>query len=239
VPPPVFLAYHARSGVVALNVVAAAIGAAPATAGVPVRFLKRPDDLAAAVREVAAAGGLPLVGWSFYSPDFPAAAADLARVRAATSGLPALHVAGGVHATAEPGATLRAGFDLAVLGEGEATAVALVEALAQGRGPRGLRGVAHLDAGGALVSHGPGERRPLDEFPAFAGRHRKFNAIEITRGCVYACSFCQTPFMFRPASATAAWRTSAPTWPPCARPASSTPASSRPPPSPTARTTSP
>ena len=22
-------------------------------------------------------------------------------------------------------------------------------------------------------------------------------ALEITRGCVYACSFCQTPFMFK------------------------------------------
>ena len=195
--PPVFLAYHARTGVVALNVIAAALGADPGLADVPVRFVKRRDELAAALREVADGGALPVVGWSFYSTDFAAAAADLARVREATLGLPALHVAGGVHASAEPRATLAAGFDLAVLGEGEATILALVQAIREGEDPRALRGVAHLDAGGALVSHGPGERRPLDDFPAFSERHRKFNAIEITRGCVYACTFCQTPFMFK------------------------------------------
>src|SRR5262249_14760812 len=49
----------------------------------------------------------------------------------------------------------------------------------------------------AFVSHGPGDRRPLDDFPAFNVRHGKWNPIEITRGCVYACSFCQTPFAFK------------------------------------------
>ena len=50
---------------------------------------------------------------------------------------------------------------------------------------------------GRLVTHGPGPRHPLDAFPPFNARHGKWNAIEITRGCVYACSFCQTPFAFK------------------------------------------
>ena len=32
-------------------------------------------------------------------------------------------------------------------------------------------------------------QRPLDDFPGFALKWDKFNAIEITRGCVYACRF--------------------------------------------------
>jgi B12-binding domain/radical SAM domain protein len=188
---------HARTGVVGLNVIAAALGADPRTQGVEVCFLKRAAELAAAIRDVTDRGGFPVVGWSFYSTDFARAATELAVVRNETADIAALHVAGGVHATAEPLATLRAGFDLVAIGEGEATAVAIVTALLEGREPSSIRGTASLDTAGALLSHGPAERRPLDEFPAFDEPHRKFNAIEITRGCVYACTFCQTPFMFK------------------------------------------
>ncbi len=189
------VASHARSGMVALNVVTGALDADPRTHDVDVRFAKTPGDLAASV----ASEGVTLFAWSFYSPDFAAASADLARVRALTAHLPAgsvLHVAGGVHATAEPLATLRAGFDLVALGEGERTIVEIVLALREGRDPRDLVGIAHLE-GGRLVSHGPGERIVLDAFPPFNARHGKWNAIEITRGCVYACAFCQTPYMFK------------------------------------------
>ncbi|HEX8792241.1 MAG TPA: TIGR04013 family B12-binding domain/radical SAM domain-containing protein [Polyangiaceae bacterium] len=182
------VAYSVRSGIAALNCVA---GAVPDD--VPVRFVKTREQLVAAVREANATGRRPVVAWSFYSVDVDAAAADLAAVRPATEG--ALHVAGGVHATAEPLATLRAGFDLVAVGEGETTIRATFEALARGDDPRSLQGIAHLDARGGLVSHGPGERRPLDDFPSF--RHGRWQAIEITRGCVYACAFCQTPYVFK------------------------------------------
>ena len=91
---------------------------------------------------------MTLVLWSFYSPDAGAIAAELAAVRAAAPG-PAgslvLHVAGGVHATAEPQHVLDYGWDLAAIGEGEATMLALVPALrdgaelTRGAGPRGPR----------------------------------------------------------------------------------------------------
>jgi B12-binding domain/radical SAM domain protein len=34
----------------------------------------------------------------------------------------------------------------------------------------------------------------LDAYPPFSIKHRKLAAIEITRGCPWACTFCQTPF---------------------------------------------
>jgi B12-binding domain/radical SAM domain protein len=190
---PVIVAHHSRSGLAALNVVTAALQTDPLTDSVEVRFARDREALAAELVSVARTGGIPVAAWSFYSPDFVASAGDLAWVRARA---PGLHVAGGVHATAEPLATLRAGFDLVALGEGEATAVALASALIHGRDPRELPGVASLRQG-RLSSNGPGERRPLDDFPAFNARARKWNALEITRGCIYACSFCQTPFMFK------------------------------------------
>jgi B12-binding domain/radical SAM domain protein len=188
---------HARSGVVGLNVVTAALDVDARTRGVDVRFAKDVPSMIEALRDVASSGARAISAWSFYSPDADAATRDLAAVKEATHGLDVLHVAGGVHATAEPLATLRAGFDVAAIGEGERTMIEIVAGASEGRAPRGFAGVAYLDGDGAFVSHGPGERAELDDFPAFNERHEKWNAIEITRGCVYACSFCQTPFMFK------------------------------------------
>jgi B12-binding domain/radical SAM domain protein len=177
---------HVRSGTVALNVVTAALDADPRTKGTDISFVKSDAELITALEQHPHA----LVLWSFYSPDFDATVHDLATVKAATPN--GTHIAGGVHATAEPLATLKAGFDFVALGEGEHTLCQIVA----GADPRGLQGIAYLD-GGRLVSHGPGERHPLDTYPAFNARYKKWNALEITRGCVYACSFCQTPYMFK------------------------------------------
>jgi B12-binding domain/radical SAM domain protein len=190
---PVVVAHHTRSGLAALNVVTAALQTKERTDRVEVRFARDRADLVHQMCDVQGSGNVPVALWSFYSPDFVESAADLGWVRERAAGL---HVAGGVHASAEPLATLRAGFDLVAVGEGESTIVALLEALLDGLDPCAVRGTAHL-AGGRLCSTGPAERRPLDDFPAFNARAGKWNALEITRGCVYACSFCQTPFMFK------------------------------------------
>lgn len=210
---PVLLAHHARSGVTALNVVTAALSADPRTQGVEVRFCPGRTSLVKELAEVAARGDRPLVAWSFYSPDFPASAQDLAWVRARTGSVNVVHLAGGAHASAEPLLTLQAGFDLVAVGEGEQLLVELLAALLAGREPcapggpppsrcaaadvQPIQGLAHLGPDGALVSRGPGERRPLDAFPAFNLAAGKWNALEITRGCVYACAFCQTPTLFK------------------------------------------
>ncbi|APR87369.1 Hypothetical protein A7982_12718 [Minicystis rosea] len=194
---PVFIVHHARTGMVALNVITAAVGSDPRTAAVPIRFAKTREDVAAAIDEAVAAGARPVVGWSFYSTDFPGAAEAIAWVKDRTRDHEVLHIAGGVHATAEPLATLRAGFDLCAIAEGEATAISIFTALLEGTDPRRVRGTAHLDEAGKLVSRGPGDRAGLDAYPAFNLAHRKFNAVEITRGCVYACKFCQTPYVFK------------------------------------------
>jgi len=198
--PVGLVAMHARSGKVGLNVIAAAVGAR--TRGTSVRFAGDVEETERALRELHAlhrptVDAKLVTAWSFYSPDFEAATRDLAELEARTRDLDVLHLAGGVHATAEPRATLHAGFDLVAVGEGEHTAVAITSALARGDDPKSLRGTAHVTPEGHFVSHGPGERIELDDYPAFNAEHRKWNAIEITRGCVYACSFCQTPYMFK------------------------------------------
>lgn len=164
----------------------------------------------AAATVAAERGDRVLVAWSFYSPELPAVAAELARFHAGfgrptagSAGAPVLHVAGGVHATAEPVATLELGFDLVVQGEGEAVFVELVRAmlddptLRQAAPLGAVPGVVVLDAEGRARRAEPSARHPLGRFPAFAVQRGRYNPIEITRGCIYGCTFCQTPYLFK------------------------------------------
>jgi B12-binding domain/radical SAM domain protein len=178
------VAHAARSGIAALNVVTAALDSDVRTQDVEIVFAKSRAELTAAIAEG------DVVAHSFYSVDARRAGEELAYLREAAA--PALHVAGGVHATAEAAATVALGFDLVIAGEGEAAFVELVAAVREGRDPRGGPGT--VWNGG----RGPSSpRRPLDDFPAANLKYYRWNPLEITRGCIYACSFCQTPFMFK------------------------------------------
>ena len=186
----IVIAHAARSGIAALNVVTAALDTDARTRDVPVVFAKTRGEIAAAIEH---ASGPIVVAHSFYSTDARRAADELAQLPRER----VLHVAGGVHATAEPLATLRAGFDVVIAGEGEAAFVELVAAIREARDPRGGIGTTWLDVQGALQRGPSAPRRPLDDFPAANLVHGRWNPLEITRGCIYACSFCQTPFMFK------------------------------------------
>lgn len=138
-----------------------------------------------------------LVTWSFFSPAARDVFAELADVRAAVDDLRVTHVAGGPHAAAEAESTLRAGFDLVATGEGEATFVQLVRALVHDDPLHGVAGLASLDEDGRLARSRAPERHDLDTYPSFAVDWGRFGPIEITRGCIYSCRFCQTPYLFK------------------------------------------
>ncbi|WP_460308332.1 TIGR04013 family B12-binding domain/radical SAM domain-containing protein [Actinocorallia aurea] len=147
----------------------------------------------------AAAGTRVLVLWSFYSPDAEAMAAELATVRALTdrgAHPEVLHIAGGVHATAEPQHILDSGWDLAAIGEGESTIVSLVAALRADTPLREVPGLALRDHDGVALRTRPAPQLPLDAHFSFPAVRRHVGPIELTRGCRYTCRFCQTPFMF-------------------------------------------
>ena len=102
-----------------------------------VRFGRTMESTAQHIAMARAEGAKVLVLWSFYSPDAAALGAELALVRSVADGPEVLHVAGGVHATAEPVQTLDAGWDVAAVGEGETTLLKLVDAVGD---PAGITG---------------------------------------------------------------------------------------------------
>jgi B12-binding domain/radical SAM domain protein len=191
----VFIANCGHGGATALNVLSAALGEDLCTADTDVVFVDSSAELVPAIRRVSAGGAPAVVGWSFCSQDFECAAIELQVAREEQGEATVWHVAGGPHASADPDGTLRAGFDLCAIGEGEAIVVELIAALQEGRDPKRVPGIASLNAG-RVVTCAPPPARPLDELPAFNARCGRINPLEITRGCAYRCAFCQTPRLF-------------------------------------------
>jgi B12-binding domain/radical SAM domain protein len=186
--------YYQQTGKYALNVIAGSMMTRRELRQLPVYFSKTTDQLITDITQAKAQSDTVVVGWSFYSPQFMDIARELATVKNTLDEACVIHLAGGVHATAEPLQTLNAGFDLVAVGEGEQIITDVLAALAQGHDPREVRGIACLDKG-VLVKNGKGETIDLNDYPPCASRFRKFGPIEITRGCVYACKFCQTPYV--------------------------------------------
>jgi B12-binding domain/radical SAM domain protein len=186
--------YYRKTGKYAMNVLAGALYSREQTHNIPLYFPKKHQDLLETCKTLQSQTDKVVVLWSFYSPDFNKIRRELQGIKKLLHSDSIMHVAGGVHATAEPLQTLKAGFDYVAVGEGEQIIVDLATALINDASLDNVKGLAHLE-NKALIKNGKGDYIDLNDFPACAPRYRKFGPIEITRGCVYGCKFCQTPFV--------------------------------------------
>ena len=124
-------------------------------------------------------------------------------------------VIGGEHPTGLAREVLRTSrVDYAVMGEGEETAVALADALQQGRKPEELEGLAFRARDGEIVIN-PRRKRiaSIDDIPlpawhlfnleAYISHNQphgaargRFIPMLATRGCPFQCTFCTSPQMW-------------------------------------------
>ncbi len=102
-------------------------------------------------------------------------------------------IAGGPHPSACPEETLRF-FDYAVIGEGEQTLPELVDVILNQGDISSVRGIAFRSKNKIMFT-GKRDRVHLDAYPPF-DPEIMHNAIEITRGCPYSCTYCGTPGLF-------------------------------------------
>jgi B12-binding domain/radical SAM domain protein len=161
-------------------------------ADLPLLFLPASPDLGARVQQLARQHRRVVVAFSLMTPQLPTLGPVLAGLLPRPENV--ILLAGGPHPSGDPLGTLQLGFDVLVLGEGEVTLPALLRRLRAGESYDDVPGVAYLDAAGRLVCTPRPAWIDLDAYPPFSLKHRKLAAIEISRGCPWACSFCQTSF---------------------------------------------
>ena len=174
-----------------------ALASTPATDAVPVHFLpgKNIEQLCDSFRPLAENHESLLVCFSLATTGIVAAHAQLTALRAQFTSDGIVYVAGGPHPTGDPEGTLALGFDIVVVGEGEETLPELVAALSGGGPIDEISGIALLQNGGVsrTAKRPPAE---LDRFAPFSVAHNRLSPIEISRGCPFACRFCQTSYIF-------------------------------------------
>ncbi|MCX5785779.1 MAG: TIGR04013 family B12-binding domain/radical SAM domain-containing protein [Elusimicrobia bacterium] len=92
-------------------------------------------------------------------------------------------IAGGAHPSGAPGETLAMGFDYVFQGEGEISLPEFLKSLSEGTPPK-----EKIIKGKPLSC--------LDTYPPVSLKWGRFGPLEITRGCPFACAYCQTSFLF-------------------------------------------
>ncbi|MFX1392604.1 MAG: TIGR04013 family B12-binding domain/radical SAM domain-containing protein [Promethearchaeota archaeon] len=107
----------------------------------------------------------------------------------------AIFIAGGPHPTGDPLGTLRMGFDIAFIGEGEESLIEFFAKIKNYEDFRDIKGIAYLDDNNNIIYTGKRNLIDLNKYPPFPIKYNRFGAIEITRGCPFFCYFCQTPYI--------------------------------------------
>jgi len=173
------------------------IGAMLEAHGDTVKFFDLAVDAIERVDEALADADLVCISSSTVL--FGRACLVLNRIKKTRPGLPV--VVGGPHATLMTEDAVMRGFDAAVIGEGEYTAVDLVEAIEKGAPLHEVAGAAAKK--GDAVAYGPtrGFEPDLDTFPdpdralvdytKYFSDGNEFVGMMATRGCPYKCLFCK------------------------------------------------
>lgn len=135
-----------------------------------------------------------LVGISAPTPLFGTADTVLRHIKKIRPDIPS--IAGGPHATVNPFDALQAGFDIAVIGEGEKTVIEVAKALEHKTPLEKVDGIAYLEGNGMRLTPMRAFIQDLDEIPFPArqfidySRYRRLGIISM-RGCPYRCLYCK------------------------------------------------
>lgn len=191
-PAIVFL--YTRHNRYSVNALVGTIESDPELADLPLYFPRTGDALVETVSGLIGSGMDLMCCVSFCTPAYWDVKAVLTRVRGLGTDR-VFVVAGGPHPTAAPESVLCAGVDVVVAGEAELVLPELIRRWVQGGGLIDVPALRYMAVSDGLVSTPRPRIVDLDSYPPFGAKHKKFGPIEITRGCPFACGFCQTSYL--------------------------------------------
>jgi B12-binding domain/radical SAM domain protein len=177
---PLIFFYH-KLNCYSFNALAGALDANPDLSDLQVDIALNADQLLDFAAANVSRCGHTVAAFSILTCQFEEITCIIRRLRE-DFGTRVTVLAGGPHVTACPEEVLRAGVDIVFRGEAEITFPELLRNVFLGREPQNIQI--------------PAAQVDLDSFHSFSPKRGMFGPIEITRGCAFACSYCQTSHIF-------------------------------------------
>jgi B12-binding domain/radical SAM domain protein len=176
------------------NALAGAIDSDPTTADLSVDLARNPQGLHKSIAASLSLHKQPVVALSMLTSQLKEMRSLMQRLRL-DFGSRIKILAGGAHPTACPEEVLDSGADVVVRGEAETSFPELLRRIAGGLSFADVPGISFLQDG-RTVSVPQASHVELDDCLSFSPKRGMFGPIEITRGCAFACHFCQTSHIF-------------------------------------------
>ena len=158
-------------------------------------FIEEKHDLKVELTKLLPKYSKITVGFSLCSPQIKETVPLIKELKKLFTSKKMVLVAGGPHPSGDPLGTLKLGFDIVVVGEGEETFGELLKIINSNEAYSDVKGIAFLQDSRYIFT---GMRKivNLDDYSPFTVKYKRFGPIEITRGCPWGCKICQTSYLF-------------------------------------------
>lgn len=189
-----FVIYYYKNNIYSFNALIGALETDQYFDQFAIYFIPKRDELIHSLKDIINKHKLVVIGISFFTTQLWEIY-DLITTLKKKYSRKVIFLAGGPHPTGDPLGTLKLGFDIVVVGEGEETIIELLKKIDMGKNFIHIKGIAYLNESNEYFFTGKRKLINLDDYPPFPIKNAKSGAIEITRGCPYVCYFCQTPYI--------------------------------------------
>ena len=177
---PLIFYYH-RLNCYSFNALAGAIDADPSLSDLPVDIALTADQLRTFAADNVSRHGRAVVALSILTCQAEEMRRLIRHLRS-DCGSRITIAAGGPHVTACADEVLASGADVVFCGEAEVTFPDVLRKIAAGQEFQTIQS--------------PAKQVDLDSYFSFSPKRGMFGPIEITRGCAFACNYCQTSRIF-------------------------------------------
>ena len=189
-----FVAFYQKKNIYSFNALIGALETEEELEDINLYFIRGSENLDKELERICENHQKVVLGISFFTTQIWEIN-DLLQLLRAKYKERVLFIAGGPHPTGDPKGTLKMGFDIIVVGEGEETLIEILFNVKNNKDFDAIRGIAYFNKDKILITTKKRRWIELDKYPPLPIKNVKFGAIEITRGCPFACYFCQTPYL--------------------------------------------